>query len=446
MTLASGPVRELPQPGDVLHLSRTNEPLLVCERVGEGGQGVVHRATMSGGAQLALKWYRPHTHSRAQYESIERLASRPAPHPSFMFPLDTVRAAHLTAFGYVMPWLDPKYMSFASYLNEPRAPGLKAKATIGRKLAEAFSALHTSGLCYRDINFGNLWVDPVRADVAIIDNDNVGTDDGPVTVLGALRFMAPEVIRRQARPSTVSDLHSLAVLLFYLLMHGHPLDGARLEASMSWETGRHRTDEQLARKHYGDEPVFVFDPADVSNRPTVEAGPASWWPVYAGFVRRRFEHAFTVGLRDASLSGRVLAGTWRDTLARMYDLCMVCEHCRAALVFDTDSPDRPCWHCGRVPRRPNVIDVPRSRCTLVLVDGARLNRHHVSNDRDYDTAIGVVATDPATGRLALRNVSTTRWLAQATGGSATTVEPGQWLAIRGATVDFGEATGEIRIP
>jgi serine/threonine protein kinase len=45
-------------------------------------------------------------------------------------------------------------------------------------------------------------------------------------VLGTPRFMAPEVVRREAAPSDQTDRYSLAVLLFYLLMGGHPLDGA----------------------------------------------------------------------------------------------------------------------------------------------------------------------------------------------------------------------------
>jgi hypothetical protein len=37
--------------------------------------------------------------------------------------------------------------------------------------------------------------------------------------------LAPEVLREEALPSTVTDLHSLAVLLFYLLVHGLGITG-----------------------------------------------------------------------------------------------------------------------------------------------------------------------------------------------------------------------------
>ncbi|MFC7480492.1 hypothetical protein ACFQX7_11170 [Luedemannella flava] len=233
--------KELPERGDSLRLDRTGEPLEVGERVGEGAQGVVHRAVLGSGTSLALKWYRRTTDSPAQRSAIKDLTSRPCPHPTFLWPIDTVTSPTIGGFGYVMPWMDKRFTTFAQVVNDPQPLGLQTKARIGRKLAEAFGALHAAGLCYRDINFGNLWVDPLRGDIAILDNDNVGIDDGHVAVWGVLRFMAPEVIRREKKPSTTTDLHSLAVLLFYLLMHGHPLDGRRVENGFTWDGQRRST-------------------------------------------------------------------------------------------------------------------------------------------------------------------------------------------------------------
>jgi serine/threonine protein kinase len=45
-------------------------------------------------------------------------------------------------------------------------------------LVDAFAALHSAGLCYRDISLGNLRVDPAAREAAIIDVDNVGVDGG----------------------------------------------------------------------------------------------------------------------------------------------------------------------------------------------------------------------------------------------------------------------------
>lgn len=441
--------KELPERGDTLYMDRTREPLQVGERVGEGGQGVVHRVLLRTGAPLALKWYRRNTDSPQQRQAIKELASRRCPHTAFLFPLDTVTTENIGGFGYVMPWMDSRFSTFAQMVNDPHPLGLQTKAKIGRKLAEAFGALHASGLCYRDINFGNLWVDPLRGDIAVIDNDNVGLDDGHAAVWGVPRFMAPEVIRREKKPSTITDLHSLAVLLFYLFMHGHPLEGRRVEESYSWEPSRRRSEEELAAEHYGKTPLFVFDPRDASNRPLETDGPTNWWPIYPTFIQNLFVQAFTNGLTDASLGGRVLSGTWRDALVRLGDLCSVCPNCTAAVVFDPDVPDRGCWSCHRTPPKQPVLRLRNGRNTVLLVAGAMISSHHLTNDRDYDTVAAQVETHPRVqGGVVLRNRSKLTWTTRPTGEQGTRpVEPGQAFAIRGASIEFGGTVrGEIQMP
>src|SRR6185437_13177112 len=68
-------------------------------------------------------------------------------------------------------------------------------------------------------------------------------------------------------PSSLTDLHSLAVFLFYLFMHGHPLEGVRTDSSYSWASDDHHSETDLALRHFGTEPVFIFDPDDHSNPP-----------------------------------------------------------------------------------------------------------------------------------------------------------------------------------
>lgn len=77
-----------------------------------------------------------------------------------------------------------------------------------------------------------MFFDPDTGDVLICDNDNVsanGIDNS--SVYGTPRFMAPEIVMGQAKPSRNTDLYSLAVLLFYMFMMGHPLEG-KLEAEI----------------------------------------------------------------------------------------------------------------------------------------------------------------------------------------------------------------------
>ena len=46
------------QPGQTLRMERGEAAVIVEDRIGEGGVGVVHRARLNG-SPFAVKWYRP---------------------------------------------------------------------------------------------------------------------------------------------------------------------------------------------------------------------------------------------------------------------------------------------------------------------------------------------------------------------------------------------------
>ncbi|HUC58716.1 MAG TPA: hypothetical protein VMA95_15040 [Streptosporangiaceae bacterium] len=425
--------------GRTLRMVRAGTAVLVGERLGEGGQGVVHAVTI-GGAPYAAKWYR-YAPSGELRRSIAALVERGRPHRAFIWPIDLVVSDEISGFGYVMPRLEPRFSSFAQLVSKSEQPPFRVVISIGRHLVTAFEALHAAGLCYRDISFGNLWVDADQADVAIIDNDNVGLDSGEVFVWGTLRFMAPEVVRREAAPSSLTDLHSLAVFMFYLFMHGHPLEGVRTDSSYSWSPSDHHSETDLALRHFGTEPVFIFDPEDHSNPPRPGDPVAIWWRLYPRFFRAVFERAFTSGLRDPTGLGRVTEGVWRRALVRLSDCVSVCR-CNASVFYDPDDPGLRCWNCNQVPPRPPLLELPGA--TVVLSEGATLTAHHLSRNRDYDTVVATVEPHPARpGEVVLRNVSKKAWTMTPEGEPAKTVEPDRRLGIRPMSIDFGTAQGKI---
>ena len=122
------------------------------------------------------------------------------------------------------------------------------------ELADSFLRLHSLGFCYSDISFGNIFFDPVTGEISICDNDNVAVDgEGISDVLGTPRFMAPEIVREEAKPNINTDLYSLAVILFYMFMVHHPLEGKR-EREIAC------LDLPAMKKLYGTEALFHFRP------------------------------------------------------------------------------------------------------------------------------------------------------------------------------------------
>ena len=159
------------QPGDTLRMERAGALLTAEKRIGEGSQGVVHVARLNG-TPFAVKWLRPGPGSDEMRASITALIQRGRPpHPAFIWPIDLVSSGRTPGFGYVMPLLDPRFVSLAQVLNQDRQPSFRVITTIARELVDVFAALHSAGLCYRDISFGNLRVDvtpapPVPSDKA----------------------------------------------------------------------------------------------------------------------------------------------------------------------------------------------------------------------------------------------------------------------------------------
>ena len=70
-----------------------------------------------------------------------------------------------------------------------------------------------------------------------------------------------------------------------------------------------------------------------------------WWPIYPEDFRRVFTHAFTTGLHDPSLHGRVTEGIWRRALLRLNDSVWTCPRCQAAVLYDGEQSAQRCWDC-----------------------------------------------------------------------------------------------------
>jgi DNA-binding helix-hairpin-helix protein with protein kinase domain len=441
------------RPGQTLLMERAAAVVVVEDRFGEGSRGVVYRARL-GDAPFAVKWIRPGPGTHELRNSVGALVQvgRP-PHRAFVWPIDLVSSDIVPGFGYLMPLLEPRFTSRAPILDISVPPirdvetnsSFRVRAIIGRELADAFAALHSSGLCYRDISFRNLRVDQDACEVAIIDNDNVGADGAPTLVSGTVSFMAPEILLNEAFPSTLADLYSLAVMLFYLLMHGHPLLGMRADATSTRERGGDMSETELMVRHFGVRPLFIFDPDDRSNGPVPGDPVAAWWPIYPQQIRRVFTQAFTNGLHDRSLAGRVTEGIWRRALLALHDSVSTCPGCHAPVYYDLEQAGQRCWQCGEVLPAPPRLKVPGG--TLVLSEGAIVNGNHLYRDHNYRSACAAVELHPERpGDVVLRNLTVTTWTVVADGEEPKRVAPGQRLDVRPMQIDFGTVQGRILYP
>ena len=258
--------------------------------------------------------------------------------------------------------------------------------------------------------------------------------------VGTQRFMAPEVVRRETVPSDQTDRYSLAVLLFYMLMGGHPLDGER-EASIRC------LDVPALEKLYGFQPLYIFDPNDHTNRPRqgVHDNPIAFHPLYPPQLRDLFQRSFTEGLHYPTK--RVRESEWRKAFARAVDSILPCT-CRAENFYDANALRSQgagnCWSCRSALTLPPRIRIEND--VVILTRETRLYGHHIGVVQDDGSPIAEVSQNPSTSVLfGLRNMTSEAWTLTRPDGSIVDVPPGRSVPILpGNSINFGPVTGEIR--
>jgi len=279
--------------------------------------------------------------------------------------------------------------------------------------------------------------------VRICDNDNVtvtGTASGGI--LGTPRFIMPEIVRREAFPSTDTDLFSLAVLLFCMFMLHHPLEGKK-EATI------HCFDLPAMKRLYGIEPLFIFDPNDDSNRPVpgYQDNALIYWSIYPQFLRDLFTRAFTQGLRDPK-NGRVRESEWRQAFVQLRDSIIYCGRCGAENFYDVENvrnnQPHTRWSCKESIRLPPRIRI--GQATVMLNYDTRLFPHHLGVLYDFSAPIAAVSRHPRDPSVwGLTNRSQETWTVTRPDGALSELLPGRSVTLAsGVKINFGTVEGEIR--
>jgi DNA-binding helix-hairpin-helix protein with protein kinase domain len=424
--------------------------LTVRQKLGEGGQGSVYLAEGPDGWH-ALKWYNPEQATLEQQAALRYLVQTGPPRgpagKRFIWPEALVTAPPARQFGYLMPRIDTQRFAELGevWARRKPAPGFAALCEISYQAANSYRALHLSGHCYRDISRGNLLFDPRTGDVLICDNDNVGVNrHSRCQVWGTLEYMAPELVRGEADPSTDTDLHALAVLLFNLWVWHHPLHGLLEYQFHSWDIP--------AKVHvYGKAPVFIFDPVDARNRLpndpdyTTAQKRWSWCPPS---LQALFLRAFTQGLREPAR--RVTEGEWQNLFLQLKDGLLLCPTCQAENLWEPSQPAPACWHCRQALARPPRLLITHAagqQCVL-LGKGAKLLRRHVkpaSAEPDQATVLGEVVQHPTDPQIwGIRNLTANPWDAALPDGTPRQYAPQKAVPLRAGLKLFLEgATAEI---
>lgn len=247
-------------------------------------------------------------------------------------------------------------------------PSFYALCKAAFNLTKGYQKLHSMGYSYRDISFGNLFFDPDTGDVLICDNDNVsvnGKDDS--SVYGTPRFMAPEIVLGKAKPSRNTDLFSLAVLLFYMFMLNHPLEG-KLEADIKC------MDIHAMNRLYGTNPVFIFDPNNKTNRPvrSYQDNALLYWDLYPKALKTLFTSAFTVGI--GAPNRQVTENKWLEEFSNLMSGIVYCPNCGVEVFYDEAKEKAGaahiCWSCQKSVAIPAKLVTNKN--TILLTQSTKI--------------------------------------------------------------------------
>lgn len=407
--------------------------LEVIQKLGEGGQGVVYKVNYNG-EPLALKWYFGNKLNNADkfYRNIQNNIKQGTPTGAFLWPLEITEYFE-GSFGYLMELRPPEYKDFSLFLlAKVHFANIEALINTALCITNGFRELHNRGYSYQDLNDGNFFVNPKTGDVLICDNDNVAPYGENLGIAGKCRYMAPEVVMGQKRPDSHTDRFSLAVVLYMLLFLNHPLEGKRTMCPC--------LTEELERKFYGSDPVFVWDPANDANRPVrgVHTNEIKLWPLYPAFVRKTFEKAFSHEVMVGNdTTHRVIEKEWQEVFTTLRDLTIKCS-CGSETFIDPSQQSCRCINCGKSIERPPILKVKKYHAALA--PGKKLYACHVQYDSDdFKEAKGeVISSRNNPSLLGLRNDSNNTWEAILPNGSSKGYPNGQVIKLgKGIKINFG---------
>jgi len=405
---------------------------VVDHKLGEGGQGAVYHVNYDGKPK-ALKWYsgKKFKDPKKFYANLENNIKKGKPTNAFLWPEDITEHKG-DAFGYIMDLRPAEYKDFSRFLiGKEGFASITAMTNAAMQITSGFRELHTKGYSYQDLNDGNFFINPKTGDVLICDNDNVSEYGKNSGIAGKARYMAPEIIEKGAKPDIKTDRFSLSVVLFLLWTNNHPLEGkAACPVCM---------DAKHERKIYGENPVFIWDPDDNSNRPVqgLHKGAIVRWPFLPVYVQDQFIKAFSKDVLK-NPANRITETEWLRIFIRMRSEIFKCS-C-GEIYFADPVNNNPCPSCKKTNSFPFYIKT--YRYNLPVHQRTKLYACHIEKDSDdFQTVAGETIING--NEFEIKNVSNKNWTVTVEGND-TSIAPNTVFTIKKEMViNFGQSNAEI---
>ncbi len=320
----------------------------LIKRLGKGGQAEVWKAQNTNTKEFfAYKEYKHNTNNvKANIEDLIKIGKfhdkDGNPVDDVVLPISVIECDG-DSFGYIMELVDLQDFTVVKKAWCGKYPSCKAICKIIQNFARVFETLHTTyGMCYKDVNEGNIFFNPQNGDIRIIDNDNIGYAD-KFTIKGTNGYMAPEVVLGD-KPDTRSDMFSFAVFVYRLLVGGFPFEGPYTE---QYCVKNNVLPNDARKVIFGKNALFVWHPTKKQNSienstdPQIR-GQVEYWKKLPDSVKDMFISTFATNLSKDRRAERTTDVDWKEKFAEIEKNLIKCPHC-GKITF---SESAQCFECS----------------------------------------------------------------------------------------------------
>ncbi|MCI6738365.1 MAG: serine/threonine-protein kinase [Intestinibacter sp.] len=420
----------------------------IISELGRGAQGVVYLVEYKG-KKYALKWYfyDKLREPNAFRHNIRNNIDDKSPSDNFLWPQYLTEGNQHGSFGYLMNLIPSNYVGLTDILNTYKIEkvagtneirkvpvkfqSLEAVVNAAINIVIAFRELHRAGKSYQDLNDGGFYIDIKTGDLLVCDCDNIAPEGDNFGIAGMPGYMAPEIVRGIAKPDVQTDKYSLAVVLFKLLFRHDPLEGAKVLKSVCLHEG-------ADLKHYGKEPVFIYDPNNKSNRPVigVHDNVIKLWKVYPDYIKDAFIRSFTTGIQNPN--HRIIENEWQKLFVRLRSNIIPCECGRVRFSNAYSYKDNMyiCPVCSS-----KFLSMQFGDVSIPMFAGQKLYQCFTAKGNyDFNTVTAtIVENKKHKGVMGIKNNTNDTWKCTLPSGEVKELEPGKARALgRGMTIDFGK--------
>ena len=380
----------------------------VIEYITSGGQGEVYKVEL-GASLYAMKYYHKRLSTRANKENVAKLIKSKKKSTTFAWPLYLVENGE--RFGYIMELIPEGYHNISEWIGGRFDTTLEALIKACIDISGGFQLLHREQLSYKDISPSNVYFNKYSGKALIIDNDNITKNLDGTGIIGTPSYMAPELLAKEKRdPSRITDLHSLATLLFQMMFIEHPLHGKK-EYNIDYQ--RENLKDVRDYLYSPNNAQFIFEDSTNLDRyiePMVEShqNARTLWEMYPEYIRALFIRAFTLGIKEPHQ--RPTAEEFKEAFTRLLASLYTCPSCGMPHFYDHEVFCRQtngtpkCKRCGKSTFYPRI---KIGENVVVLSDGEILYSSYF--DSSVDEALEpVLRTEYKNGELRFELVGKAR--------------------------------------